>query len=63
MSEAGLLVAKPERQWRPGKRGPKRKRGAAANGTYRWKAPWIQKADGVGAPCVERILVLRGETG
>jgi hypothetical protein len=56
-------VAKPECQWRPGKRGPKRKRGEAGNGTYRWKALRILENGGVGAPLAERVLVLLGEVG
>jgi hypothetical protein len=63
MSEAGLLVAKPECQWRPGKRRPNRKCGATGNGTYRWKAPRILENGGVGALSAERVLVLLGEAG
>jgi hypothetical protein len=63
MSEAGLLVAKPERQWRPAKHGSKRKRGAVGNGTYRWKALRILENGGVGAPPAEGVLVLLEEAG
>jgi hypothetical protein len=58
MSEAGLLVAKPECQWRPGKGHPNRKCGVARNGICRQKAPWAWEAIVVGATVVEEVLVL-----
>jgi len=63
MSEAGLLVAKPERQWRPAKHGSNRKGGEVGNGTYRWKALRIPENGGVGAPPAEGVLVLLEEAG
>jgi hypothetical protein len=63
MSEAGLLVAKPECQWRPAKHGSKRKCGAVGNGTYRWKALRISESGGVGASPAEGVLVLLEEAG
>jgi hypothetical protein len=63
MSEAGPLVAKPGRQWRPVRRGFEREQRAKSHGTCWWKASWIWRTGVFDETQGNQFLALFGSNG